>query len=172
MRKKNKIKESESNQAQSSIGYTGSVSLEIKSGNRTLKKLDIKNIGTMNLFYGLALVLSQNLGNVNSFLPNYIGVGNGTSVDFNINNNTLVDELSIPRSFRTNLIMTKSNVGYNVTLVGTINVLSETKITEIGLFSQATGPNLLARIQLEGNGVTLQAYNSLIIKWTLSLSNK
>lgn len=181
-RKNNKdIKSSQSTQ------YSGNVTITIKDGNKTVKKIRAHNQGTYNLFYGMLIAMSGTPKE--DYLPNYISLGTGIVSQTESQEDTpllmtgLKEELNtlknnrrpLTKNFKGPEISTtdgKAN-GVQVAYQGSIPyefISSSSSIKEIGLFGTVSGDTLLARIQL-ANNLALVAGQSLVITWTFSLVN-
>lgn len=164
------------------IGYKGFVEIKVAKGKRIIKKVKVANYGTLNLFHGLAICLTQQYSNASSYLPNFLGVGTDNSIpeDF-VKVNSLQKEI-LSRTQLTNATIRTNELnigqtnksGYSVTFIGVFpfrKAITD-NIKELGLFSTASGDSMLARITLnEDEEITPRVGETLIIEWTMFIGN-
>lgn len=163
--------------------YRGNVTIAIKDGNKTIKKLNIHNQGTYNLFYGMLIAMSGN--SQDDYLPNYISLGTGVlaSGDDVLLMTGLKSELTTLQNNRRSL--TKNFKGPEIISVGNDKLVQVTyqgaipyeliqtsTIKEIGLFGTVSGSTMVARVQVpDDSPISLAQGQSLIVTWTFSLAN-
>lgn len=173
---------SENNKISNDIGYKGSVELKLTKGKRILKKIKINNYGTINLFHGLAICLTQQFPSASTYLPNFIGIGTSNDIPDNFVNVAHLQSEILSRVQLTNAVIKTSELtigetkkqGYSVKFIGSYPFRQKisSKIKEIGLFSTVIGESMLARITLnDDESITPEAGDTLIIEWTMFIGN-
>lgn len=158
------------------ISYEGIVRIKLKKGGKVRKSYVIHNEGTPLLFQGIALSLVKK--QESGLLPNYIALGTTGEA---ASSYKLSNEVA-------RVVITSSTVSPNSTLnEGGIQVadgwaaifsatipassLSENvKITEIGLFGESFGDNLLARVYPKEDIITEKGM-SISVEWVMIINN-
>lgn len=170
MSKKVKVNEATQN-------LSSNVTVKVQSGKTTLKTLNVHNTVTLDLLYGLLLGLSNNI-NTNK-IPNYIGVGSGTTSDPAVYNFTKLEEEEtivrgrVVQNYKGEPKKDSSNGTVSVMCQGFLpysNIEAGANIQEIGLFGTLTGYSLLARVQLN-EIINLEPGQSLIVEWKFIIQN-
>lgn len=160
----------------SKITYHGNVKVSITTNGVVTKSFKVNNNGTLLLFQQMALSLIQFQ---NHLTPNFIAVGTSNETNDDITLNKLKSEISNSRvplvNKKVEVLQDGNNntIGYKAQFTGTeyYSIVGRTTIKEIGLYGDVSGNSLLARIVID-NGISLSQNQSLIIDWTMGISNK
>lgn len=175
MAKKKKI--SNYNNEKSSITnitYEGKVCIKTLYDGIIIDKKEIKNNGTNNLLNGVCFWLADNtLTNISVYKPHYMACSNNSepspytqdSSDFG---NSLIKGSIVPITSAITDANTHKIV-YTAVIPGTA-FSGAGKITYIGLFGDNSAKWLLAYINVDIDEP--DSKTSLIIEWTVTLSNK
>ncbi len=154
------------------LAYSGAVKLQVIRNAKTILSKTITNMGTLDLFKGVALALNGTPSN--NLLPNFIGIGSNASPT-TIEQTALNGEITRRWVSRRLVSRTSDGQGYVSTLTTTIpsNLINGKQIQEVGLYGNETENTLLARIILEGEDIlSLSVKDSLTIEWQLTFTNK
>ena len=161
----------------------GNVTIKVKQGKTTLKKVTIHNTATLNLLYGLMLSLSGNIDT--DCLPRFLGVGTGIG-DTQVNMTGLeaeVTKLRTPVTPNYKGAPVKTADSATVKVQGILpydNLGIVNNISEIGLFGTQKGDSLVARIQLYDSSklpseqtdlISVGIGQSLVVEWQFSITN-
>lgn len=164
-----------------SIAYSGEVKIKLKKGNHIVCNKTIKNMGTLNLFNGIALALLDL--NTTNYIPKYIGIGSSGPQNIEVNTEEMVGEKIGARvPIKTTSSGNISNITENEKEVGKqieFNALipysrsGSVDVNEIGLFGTQEGNSLLARVWWDENSkISIEAGMDLIVTWSMSIKNK
>ncbi len=183
MAKKKEVKDTE---PISSVSSIGNVKIKVARGNTILKEYKFKNTATNLLFHGIALGLVGGYasGSLDSYLPQYIGIG---YVESGLNPTTK-DQTDLQAYSGTaigpriklssmNVYGDTSNGKYTAPFSVTIpysSIISantEGKINELGLFSTLNTKSLLARIYFSSDPIVVTSGTSLIVEWDISIQS-
>lgn len=156
------------------LTYEGKVCIKTVYDGVVISKKEIKNNGTNNLLNGICFWLADNkLTNTNVYKPHYMACSNNTNQSaYDKSSSTFGDNL-IKGSIVpiTSAITDTSNhkIVYTAVIPGTA-FSGAGDITHIGLFGDNLAEWLLAYINV--NIDKPDSKTSLIIEWTVTLSNK
>lgn len=166
------------NPVNDTVGYNGSVVLKLTSKDRVLKTIKVKNMGTKYLFESIAFLLS---GRQSSPVPKFMAIG-GKSGPTSVDDTHLLDE--IRRVYITDQLVKpytdylgtsteQTYLGHRLILTATFpyTAIGGKVIKELGLFSSAQGDNLMARISLGQQAISVDLGMSLIVEWTILIQN-
>lgn len=158
-----------------SVSCKGTVNVKLMNKNKIMLNQVKHNAGMISLFHGIALCLTQsNSIDISKYLPNFLGVGQGTSDSFSITNDDLINPIpNISRASLSTKLVKQELTGYSTTFTAVINGIgSSTSITELGLYGDSNTNSLLARVQLDEPIIIPSSTVSLIVEWKISIENK
>lgn len=143
---------------ESTISYSGQVEIKIKKGKSLIYKKTISNMGTLNMFLGIANALSLINPEENNYIPRYLGVGYFTQEKIKVDTNEMGGEIvraplksttTIENISGTDTDGTIGNIGKKITFNALLpySIIGSSSINELGLFgTDFPGESLLARI--------------------------
>ena len=154
----------------SQVALSGNVLVQIKQGKRVLKTLDIHNTATINLFIGIAQALSSLEGNIEKYLPRYLGAGTGVldgqdPVTLTGLINPIQMVMGIVERINSPRIIDKKGVVTFQSVLPYSSLGSTTAIRELGLYgdSNISSNTMVARVQFPSD-ITLEKGQSLYIQ--------
>ena len=160
---------------QKPINYDGNVHLKVMQGDTLVKRYDIKNSGTMRLFQGIGYFLSGSTINLSEYKPKYLGTGVVLQTT-DPTMTSLYNEMNISR-----ILLNTDNISLNayinavtipLSAVIPYSTVTDSTISELGLFSTPTSNTLLARVVVPSSTrITLKQGQSLVIEWDLVIQN-
>lgn len=158
---------------QSNMYYTGKVCLKRVYDGRVIDKQTIHNNATITFLKNMVILIAGKGTNINNYIPNYIITANEDNDNAPDISSTNFKNPHFPATIISDKIISSSDDGViklilSATIPGT--TIADKNINYIGLYNQQNS-GLLAFINIPKFATITTAQSSLVVEWTLSISN-